>query len=170
MQYEDQATSHSDMNGADMDGAASVSATIARAAATIENLKRELEDASQWVERSQQLQAKEAELGRVILRAQEFAERASARAEERAETLIADARKEAERIVALAHAERDSLMAAGGGAGALATSALTPDEAERLRGALALFTETNAHLVAELQHLSRTLGVPVAAPSLGGGA
>lgn len=125
---------------------------VERATATIDALRRELEEASARVERANVLAAKEAELGRVVMRAQEFAERASAQAEERARQLLANAEVEAASILEAAKAQATAIIEE-----AQRAPRLPAADARQLREALQLFSRTNSALMSELRLLADAL-------------
>jgi len=139
-------------NGNNAGADAAIAATVARAAATIEALRRELEEASAWAERADNIAAKEAELGRVIMRAQQFAERAALQAEERARQVIAEAEGEAARIIEAARAHSMAILE-----DARRAPSLPPEDAHQLQEALQLFSRTNGDLMNELRLLSEAL-------------
>ena len=133
-------------------GSEEIAETVSRAAATIEGLRRELQEASTWVERVNNVAAKEAEIGRVIMQAQEFAKRAARQAEQRSRQFLAEAEEEAAKIVNAARAHALAIIQE-----AQRAPSLPPDEASRLQEALQLFSRTNTELMRELRLLSEAL-------------
>jgi len=139
-------------NGANLTSATSIAATVERATATIDALRHELEEASIWVDRASTFAAKEAELGRLIMRAQEFAARSASQAEERSRQVIAEAEVEAAIILEAARVQSAAIIEE-----AQRAPSLPPDDAHRLQEALQLFARTNGDLMRELRLLSEAL-------------
>src|SRR5271155_2026276 len=87
-----------------------VTTAVTHVAVALDELKDQLEIANRRVGEAAAAQITEAELGRLFVRAAEFADSAVAEAQDDARRLMADARREAERILADARAHAAAII------------------------------------------------------------
>jgi vacuolar-type H+-ATPase subunit H len=147
----------------DGDTVHAVASAVTRVAMALDELKDQLEIANRRVAEVAAAQITETELGRLFVRAAEFADAAIAEAEEEARQLVADARMDAEHILADARIEAESIIEEAQRTG------MAPGAAEQVQATIDGFTQINRELIKELAFLRDTLqpqlGTP-AAPSL----
>jgi vacuolar-type H+-ATPase subunit H len=147
----------------DGDTVHAVASAVTHVAMALDELKDQLEIANRRVGEVAAAQITEAELGRLFVRAAEFADTAIAEAEEEARQVVADARMNAEHILADARIEAESIIEEAQRPG------MAPGAAEQVQATIDGFTQINRELIKELAFLRDTLqpqlGAP-AAPSL----
>ncbi len=136
-----------------------VATAVNHVAVALDELKDQLEIANRRVAEVTTAQITEAELGRLFVRAAEFADEAVAEAEEHARRLLADARIQAERIMADARIEAESIIEESQRAGLPAAAA-----AEQVHATIDGFTRVNQELIKELEVLRGVLQPQLDAP------
>jgi vacuolar-type H+-ATPase subunit H len=136
-----------------------VATAVTHVAVALDELKDQLEIANRRVAEVTTAQITEAELGRLFVRAAEFADSAVAEAEEHARRLITDARMDAERILADARIEAESIIEEAHRSG------LSAAAAEQVHATIDGFTRVNRELVKELEFLRDVLQPQLGAPA-----
>ncbi|HXQ62961.1 MAG TPA: hypothetical protein VN796_11550 [Acidimicrobiales bacterium] len=140
-----------------------VAVAVTHVAVALDELKDQLEVANRRVAEVTSAHITEAELGRLFVRAAEFADSAVADAEDEARRLVAAARMDAERILTDARIEAESIIEEAQRMGLPAAAA------EQVHATIDGFTRVNRELIKELEFLRDVLqpqlGGP-AAPSL----
>jgi len=128
-----------------------VATAVTHVAVALDELKDQLEIANRRVAEVTTAQITEAELGRLFVRAAEFADSAVADAEEHARRLVAEARVNAERILADARIEAESIIEEA------QRSGLPAAAAEQVHATIDGFTRVNRELIKELEFLRDVL-------------
>ena len=121
---------------------------VAHVAMALDELRDQLEMANRRVGEVAAAQITEAELGRLFVRAAQFADSAIADAEEEARRLVADAHDRAERILAEARREADAIIEEN-----QRSSQLSADAAVQVQTTIEGFTRVNQELIRELELL-----------------
>lgn len=129
-----------------------VTTAVTHVAVALDELKGQLEIANRRVSEVAAAQTTEAELGRLFVRAAQFADSAIAEAQDEARRLVADARREADRIVAEARGHADAIIEE-----AEQSSALPSAFALQVQTALDGFTHVNSEFMKELEFLWNSL-------------
>jgi hypothetical protein len=142
----------------DGDTVHAVTTAVTHVAVALDELKEQLEIANRRVTEVAAAQITEAELGRLFVRAAEFADNAIAEAEEEARRLVASARLDAERILADARIEAESIIDEAQHA------SLPGAAAEQVQATIDGFTHINRELIKELAYLRNTLQPQLGAP------
>jgi cell division septum initiation protein DivIVA len=106
-------------------------------------------------------QITEAELGRIFVRAAQFADTAMAEAEDEAREVVAEARREAERILAEARTAADAMIEDGERSSQLGVAA-----AEQVQATIEGFTRFNQDLMRELAFLRDAIQPELSARSV----
>ena len=135
-----------------------VTTAVTHVAMALDELKQQLEIANRRVTEVAAAQITEAELGRLFVRAAEFADNAIAEAEEEARRLVAGARLDAERILADARIEAESIIDEA------QRASLPGTAAEQVQATIDGFTHINRELIKELAYLRDTLQPQLGAP------
>jgi hypothetical protein len=125
-----------------------VASAVTHVAVALDELKDQLEIANRRVGEVAAAQITEAELGRLFVRAAQFADSAIAEAEEDARRILAAAGREAERILADARLEADAVIEEG-----QRSSRLSAAAAEQVQATIEGFTRVNHDLIRELEFL-----------------
>ncbi|HXQ75061.1 MAG TPA: DivIVA domain-containing protein [Acidimicrobiales bacterium] len=141
----------------DGDTVHAVATAVTHVAMALDELKEQLEIANRRVGEVAAAQITETELGRLFVRAAEFADSAIAEAEEEARQVVADARMDAERILADARIEAESIIEE--------VQRLPPAAAEQVQATIDGFTHINRELIKELEFLRDTLQPQLGAPT-----
>ncbi len=136
-----------------------VATAVTHVAVALDELKDQLEIANRRVAEVTTAQITEAELGRLFVRAAEFADSAVADAEEHARRLVAEARVNAERILADARIEAESIIEEA------QRSGLPAAAAEQVHATIDGFTRVNRELIKELEFLRDVLQPQLGAPT-----
>jgi DivIVA protein len=141
-----------------------VTSAVSHVAMALDELKDQLEIANRRVSEVAATQTTEAELGRLFVRAAQFADSAIAEAQDEARRLVADARREADRIVADARGHADAIIEE-----AERSTTLPSAFALQVQTALDGFTHVNREFMKELEFLWDSLqtALPPAATSGG---
>jgi hypothetical protein len=142
----------------DGDTVYAVTLAVTHVAVALDELKEQLEIANRRVTEVAAAQITEAELGRLFVRAAEFADTAIAEAEEEARRLVAGARLDAERILADARIEAESIIDEA------QRASLPVGAAEQVQATIDGFTHINRELIKELAYLRDTLQPQLGAP------
>jgi len=125
-----------------------VTNAVTHVAVALDELKDQLEIANRRVGDVAAAQITEAELGRLFVRAAQFADTAIAEAEDEAREVVAAAHRQAERILADARAAADALIEEGERSSQLGVAA-----AEQVQATIEGFTRFNQDLMRELEFL-----------------
>src|SRR5580704_9239350 len=94
----------------DGDTVQAVTNAVTHVAVALDELKDQLEIANRRVSEVAAAQTTEAELGRLFVRAAEFADSAIAEAQDEARQVVADAHRQADRILAIARGHADAII------------------------------------------------------------
>jgi cell division septum initiation protein DivIVA len=132
----------------DGDTVQAVTNAVTHVAVALDELKDQLEIANRRVSEVAAAQITEAELGRLFVRAAQFADTAMAEAEDEAREVVAAARREAERILADARTAADAMIEEGERSSQLGVAA-----AEQVQATIEGFTRFNQDLMRELEFL-----------------
>ena len=132
----------------DGDTVQAVTNAVTHVAVALDELKDQLEIANRRVSEVAAAQITEAELGRLFVRAAQFADTAMAEAEDEAREVVAAARREAERILADARSAADAMIEEGERSSQLGVAA-----AEQVQATIEGFTRFNQDLMRELEFL-----------------
>jgi regulator of protease activity HflC (stomatin/prohibitin superfamily) len=125
-----------------------VTNAVTHVAVALDELKDQLEIANRRVGEVAAAQITEAELGRLFVRAAQFADTAIAEAEDEARQLVAAGASQAEQIVADARREADAIIEEAHRAARLGVAA-----AEQVQTTIDGFTRVNRELIKELEFL-----------------
>jgi hypothetical protein len=125
-----------------------VASAVTHVAVALDELKDQLEIANRRVGEVAAAQITEAELGRLFVRAAQFADSAIAEAEEEARQVVIAANQEAQRILADARLEADAITEE-----ARRSSALGLAAAQKVQSTIEGFTRVNQELIKELDFL-----------------
>jgi hypothetical protein len=135
-----------------------VTTAVTHVAVALDELKDQLEIANRRVGEVAAAQITEAELGRLFVRAAQFADSAIAEAEDEARQLIAAAKRDAERILADARVEAEALIEEGHRSSELGAAA-----AEQVQATIEGFTRVNQELMKDLEILREAIQPELAA-------
>ena len=125
-----------------------VASAVTHVAVALDELKDQLEIANRRVGEVAAAQITEAELGRLFVRAAQFADAAIAEAEEEARQAVTAASREAERILADARIEANAIIDE-----AKRSTALGAAAAQKVQSTIEGFTRVNQELIRELDYL-----------------
>jgi cell division septum initiation protein DivIVA len=135
-----------------------VTTAVTHVAVALDELKDQLEIANRRVGEVAAAQITEAELGRLFVRAAQFADSAIAEAEDQARQLVAAAKREAERILAAARVEAEAMIEEGHRSSELGAAA-----AEQVQATIEGFTRVNQELMKDLEILREAIQPELAA-------
>jgi hypothetical protein len=159
------------VNPGEGDTVLAVTTAVTHVAVALDELKDQLEIANRRVGEVAAAQITEAELGRLFVRAAQFADTAIAEAEDEARQVVAAAHRQAERILADARNEADALIEEGQRSSQLGAAA-----AQQVQATIEGFTRVNQELMRELEFLRDVIQpeltegtTPRLAPALAGG-
>jgi cell division septum initiation protein DivIVA len=138
-----------------------VTNAVTHVAVALDELKDQLEIANRRVGEVAAAQITEAELGRLFVRAAQFADTAIAEAEDEAQEVVAAAHRQAERILEDARAEADAMIKEGERSSQLGAAA-----AEQVQATIEGFTRFNQDLMRELEFLRDAIQPELDAPSV----
>jgi len=125
-----------------------MASAVTHVALALDDLKDQLEIANRRVGEVAAAQITEAELGRLFVRAAQFADSAVAEAQEEARSVVAAADQEAQRILADARREAEAMIEEGQRSSELGIAA-----AQQVRATIDGFTRVNNELVRDLEFL-----------------
>jgi cell division septum initiation protein DivIVA len=129
-----------------------VTTAVTHVAVALDELREQLEIANRRVGEMAAAKITEDELGRLFVRAAQFADSAIADAHEEARRVLNDARDQAERIMADARGRADAIIEE-----AQQSNALPPAVAAQLHATIDGFTHVNAELIKEMEFLRDAL-------------
>jgi hypothetical protein len=129
-----------------------VTTAVTHVAVALDELKDQLEIANRRVSEVAAAQTTEAELGRLFVRAAEFADSAIAEAQDEARQVVADAHRQADRILAIARGHADAIIEE-----AERSTTLPSAFALHVQAALDGFTHVNAEFMKEVEFLRDSL-------------
>ena len=135
-----------------------VTTAVTHVAVALDELKDQLEIANRRVGEVAAAQITEAELGRLFVRAAQFADTAIAEAEDEARQLVAAANREAQRILAAARVEAEAMIEEGQRSSELGAAA-----AEQVQATIEGFTRVNQELMKDLEILREAIQPELAA-------
>jgi cell division septum initiation protein DivIVA len=126
--------------------------TVTQIAAALNELRDQLEITTRRMDEVAAAQVNEADMGRVFVRAAQYADSTIAGAQDDAHRLVADARREAERILADARGNADAIIKE-----AERSTTLPPAVAVQIQAALIGLTHVNAGFITEMEFLRDSL-------------
>ena len=136
------------VHSGESDTVLAVTSAVTHVAVALDELKDQLEIANRRVGEVAAAQITEAELGRLFVRAAQFADTAIAEAEDEARQLVAAANREAQRILAAARVEAEAMIEEGHRSSELGVAA-----AEQVQATIEGFTRVNQELMKDLEML-----------------
>jgi hypothetical protein len=135
-----------------------VTTAVTHVAVALDELKDQLEIANRRVGEVAAAQITEAELGRLFVRAAQFADTAIAEAEDEARQLIVAANREADRILTDARVEAEALIEEGRRSSELGAAAV-----EQVQATIEGFSRVNQELMREFEILRQVIQPELAA-------